>query len=132
MSKAEEPSLPRQSHRLTPTIDPDPNVACEDTGSSISRGGVVSLPSKQVNACAFDQPSVNMDIDCSVTLTPLSPLAYPTQSEPLAIEVPVTTLSPRKDRVATKRKLSSAPPATQGKSKKTKEKRDEIDEIFGF
>lgn len=46
-------------------------------------------------------------------------------------KVAVTTVSVRKDKIATKRKISSTP-ADRGRSKKVREKRDEIDDIFGF
>lgn len=46
-------------------------------------------------------------------------------------KVAVTTVSVRKDKIATKRKISSTP-TDRGRSKKVREKRDEIDDIFGF
>ncbi|OJA21615.1 hypothetical protein AZE42_01683 [Rhizopogon vesiculosus] len=123
-SKVLEPSLSRQSDQPTPTIDPD--VSSEDIGSAVSRGAMFNLPFT---------PIVSIDIDHSVTLPSLAPLADPiasNQLEPPVVEkVSVTTLSTRKDKTVTKRRLPSTS-ATKGRSKKIKEKRDEIDDIFGF
>lgn len=125
--------MSRQSNQLTPTVDPD--IPSEDTGSAVSRGVTLNLPFTPVDACAVEKPSVSIDIDHSATLPSLSPLTYPiasNQSEPLVVEnVAVSTLSTGKDKVVTKRKLPSTS-ATQGRLKKIKEKRDEIDDIFGF
>jgi len=95
----------------------------------------LNLPSTPVDACVVEKPSVGIDIDQSATLPSLSPPTYhiaSNQSEPLVVEnITVSTLSTGKDKVVTKRKLPSTS-ATQGRAKKIKEKRDEIDDIFGF
>lgn len=125
--------MSRQSNQLTPTIDPD--IPSEDIGSAVSRGATLNLPSTPVDACVTEKPSVGIDIDHPVTLPSLSPLTYhiaSNQSEPPVVEnITVSTLSTGKDKVVTKRKLPSTS-ATQGRVKKIKEKRDEIDDIFGF
>ncbi|OAX44608.1 hypothetical protein K503DRAFT_728834 [Rhizopogon vinicolor AM-OR11-026] len=132
-SKALEPSLSHQSNQPAPTIDPD--VSSEDIGSAVSRGAMFNLPFTPIDACAVEEPIVSIDIDHSVTLPSLAPLADPiasNQSEPPVVEkVTVNTLSTRKVKTVAKRKLPSTP-ATKGRSKKIKEKRDEIDDIFGF
>jgi hypothetical protein len=130
-----ESSLSRQSNQPTPAIDPD--VSSEDIGSAVSRGAAVKLPFIPADACTIEEPSIGIDIDHPVTFPPPSQLAHPTvsnivsnQLEPPTVEkVAVATLSTRKDKIVTKRKL---PSTQEGRSKKIKEKRDEIDDIFGF
>lgn len=116
-SKTSEHLLSRQSDQPTPTIDP--YIPLEDFGSAVSREETLDLPSStQVDARAV------MEKTRSINSNPLHVAV-------VVEKVAVTTLSTRKNKVATKRKTLSTP-AEQGRSKKVKEKRDEIDDIFDF
>jgi hypothetical protein len=128
-------SLSRQSNQPTPAIDPD--ISSEDIGSAVSRGAAVNLSFIPADACTVEEPNIGIDIDHSITFPSPSQLAHPivsnivsNQPEPPVVEkVAVATLPTRKDNIVTKRKL---PSTQEGRSKKIKEKRDEIDDIFGF
>ncbi|KAG1772635.1 hypothetical protein EDD22DRAFT_375725 [Suillus occidentalis] len=113
-SKTLEHPLSHQSDQSAPTI-----VPLEDFGSAVSREETLDLPfSTSVDA------SIVMENTGSINFDPL-PAAVVIE------KVAVTTASVRKDKFATKRKISSTP-ADRGRSKKFREKRDEIDDIFGF
>ncbi|KAG2157060.1 hypothetical protein DEU56DRAFT_762864 [Suillus clintonianus] len=117
-SKPTEHPLSDQSDQPVPAIDP--NVPSEDFGSAVSRGDTVDLPSSTPVGAGVIVKNNTVSIDFD-----------PLQASVVVEKVAVTKLSTRKDRIATKRKISSAP-ADQGRSKKLREKRDEIDDIFGF
>ncbi|KAG2150627.1 uncharacterized protein EDB93DRAFT_325767 [Suillus bovinus] len=113
-SKTSERLLSRQSGQPAPTIDPD--VPPEDFGSAITREETLDLPSSTpADARAVMKNAGSIDLQAAVVIE----------------KVAVATLSARKEKIATKRKISSTP-AGQRQSKKVKEKRDEIDDIFGF
>ncbi|KAG0707809.1 hypothetical protein DFH29DRAFT_1053465 [Suillus ampliporus] len=115
--KATEHSLSHQGDKPVLVIDPD--VPSEDVGSAVSREAMVEVPSStSIDAGAVVENTVSIDFD-------------PLQAVVVVEKVTVTALSTQKDRIATKRKTSSTP-ADQKRSKKIREKRDEIDDIFGF
>ncbi|KAG1782451.1 hypothetical protein EV702DRAFT_1192128 [Suillus placidus] len=116
-SKTSEHPLSRQTDQQAPTIDPD--VPLEDFGSAVSREETLELPSSTpVDARVIMEKTGSINFD-------------PLQAAVVVEKVVVTTLPTRKDKIGTKRKMSSTP-ADQGRSKKVREKRDEIDDIFGF
>lgn len=114
-SKTSEHPLSRQTGQpILPTIDPVTHL--EDFGLAISREETPNLPSSTpVDARAVMVKNGSISLQAAVVVE----------------KVAVTTSSTRKDKIATKRKISSTP-VDQGRSKKVKEKRDEIDDIFGF
>ncbi|KAG1756828.1 uncharacterized protein EDB91DRAFT_1241873 [Suillus paluster] len=133
-SKAVE-CLAQQSDKPTPAIGPD--VPSEDVGSAVSRAATVDVPSVDAEAVMENAVNINFDplqaaVGMSPSPSPLASNSVSNESELSVVEkVTVTALSTQKDRIATKRKISSTP-ADQRRSKKVKEKRNEIDDIFGF
>lgn len=114
-SKTSELPLSRQSDQSAPTIDQD--VPLEDIGSAVSREETLQV----------DLPS-STSVDGGVVMEDTKSITFDPVHAAIVIEkVAVTTLPVRKD----KRKISSTP-VDHGRSKKVRQKRDEIDDIFGF
>ncbi|KAG1865252.1 hypothetical protein C8R48DRAFT_706571 [Suillus tomentosus] len=113
-SKTSEHLLSRQSDQPAHTVNPD--VPPEDFGSAVSREETLDRPSSTpVDARAVMKKAGSINLQAAVVVE----------------KVAIATSSSRKDKIAIKRKTLSTP-ADQGRSKKVREKRDEIDDIFGF
>lgn len=116
-SKMSQHPLSCQSDQPTLAIDPD--IPLDDCGSAVPKEERLDLPSSTpVDARTVMEQTRSMNFE-------------PLQVTVVVEKVAVTSLSAREDKIATKRKILSTP-ADQGRPKKVKQKRDEIDDIFGF